>query len=508
MRIVQIDLLQMSIAAGILIIGIVIFRSLFVHRIPKKVMIILWGIAILRLVFPISISSLPGIGSLATKEYMQAEDYAVGSITVSAAENENEVSGLTVYTVDLSKEAEWRIILRILYLAGAGGMILGSVYLYMRDGRLFRESLPMEKREIELLTRQVGKEDLKKVDLRVSDRTATPVTYGVFQPAIVFPKGIYLKEEREVGFCISHELSHIKNHDNLRKLVVHGVLCIHWFNPLVWVMYFLFNRDIELLCDERAMRRSMADRQDYALALLSLAERRMTGFRTALGFGKNAVKERILAVMSAGKTPVSGIFAAVLTVALAMTVFLGGGLPTAAVEPIGAAEYVTTDDVHVLASYEEGAVNYTTVTLDKASLDAIGYQEGEAAWDEKAWEGEVSWYEGARNEAQEVWESDTLTETMVIMLKDLATEFGDYGLQVKLTHDDYQLYYKGNPVYFFADNQKQDGEGFEGRVFARAAGNGNGNTGVATRRDKGGVIIGLVGLSEEESEKIAMTWTD
>ena len=53
-----------------------------------------------------------------------------------------------------------------------------------------------------------------------------------------------------------------------------------------------------------------------------------------------------------------------------MTVFLGGGLPTAAVEPIGAAEYVTTDDVHVLASYEEGAVNYTTVTLDKASLDA------------------------------------------------------------------------------------------------------------------------------------------
>ena len=49
MRIVQIDLLQMSIAAGILIIGIVIFRSLFVHRIPKKVMIILWGIAILRL---------------------------------------------------------------------------------------------------------------------------------------------------------------------------------------------------------------------------------------------------------------------------------------------------------------------------------------------------------------------------------------------------------------------------------------------------------------------------
>ena len=291
--------MQMSITAGIMIMGIVLFRFLFLHCIPKRVMILLWGIVALRLLLPFSItSSLPGIGNLAVGCMQKMVTDTVREVMVSGV-YEAQGPEITTYTTDSvyttdTEAVDWGIILKALYFAGAGVMVLGSMYLYRKDSGLFRESLPMSVAEKERLAGSMSvaeKEQLKKIKFRISDRTATPVTYGVFRPAIVFPKGIFLKGEKEVGFCLLHELVHIKNHDNLLKLIVHGVLCIHWFNPFVWVMYFLFNRDIELLCDETAVRSCMADRQDYALALLSLAERRAMGFYTAVGFGKNAVKD-------------------------------------------------------------------------------------------------------------------------------------------------------------------------------------------------------------------------
>ena len=476
--------MQMSITAGIMIMGIVLFRFLFLHCIPKRVMILLWGIVALRLLLPFSItSSLPGIGNLAVGCMQKMVTDTVREVMVSGV-YEAQGPEITTYTTDSvyttdTEAVDWGIILKALYFAGAGVMVLGSMYLYRKDSGLFRESLPMSVAEKERLAGSMSvaeKEQLKKIKFRISDRTATPVTYGVFRPAIVFPKGIFLKGEKEVGFCLLHELVHIKNHDNLLKLIVHGVLCIHWFNPFVWVMYFLFNRDIELLCDETAVRSCMADRQDYALALLSLAERRAMGFYTAVGFGKNAVKERILAVMTIGKITVSGRTAAVATVALAATAFLGGSVSAAAME------YVITSDIPISTAYA-----YTSVaaeyTDDAIAQDTIA-QEAEA----------VSEYAG-------------LPEDLAVSLKGLAAEYAAYGLQVQITEDDYQLYFEGEPVYFFADNRNQDGEAFSGRVFARAAGNGNGSTGVATKRDENGMVIGLVELSEEESRNVARAWT-
>lgn len=503
MSIVQINLAQMSITAGIMIIGIVVFRSLFVHRVPKRFMVILWGIVVLRLLLPCCLSfSLPGIGTLVTG-YVPSSDHAFEAVTVTATNFGVENAETMFYAVKMPAVVDWGKILTVIYLVGAAVMSVGSVYLYLRDGRLFRESLPMEKREKERLIRLTGAEEracrcLEKADFRISDRTATPVTYGIFRPAIVLPKGIFLKEEKEVGFCLLHELVHIRNHDNLKKLIVHVTLCIHWFNPLVWVMYSLFNRDIELLCDETAVCMGMADRQDYALALLSLAERRAEGFRTALGFGKNAVKERILAVMTAGKTKISGVMAAILAVIFALTAFFASRtfVVTASVgEYSGAtevAEYVVTADEDVAISYGDSIGEYTVVTADKT--EAVPSTDTAYADMETA-------------QVQAVAEDDGMPETLVMSLQNLASEFEDYGLQIQIKSDDYQLYFDGEPVYFLIDNRNQDGDGFTGRVYAREAGNGNGNTGVATKRDENGVIVGLVSLSEKESKDVARSWT-
>lgn len=515
MSIVHVSLKEMSMAAGILIIGIVLFRLLFVRRIPKKTMVILWGIVVLRLLLPFIITfPFSGITALVTEKLgTVSDDYSFGTVVVTSADlGMGNAKGI-FWTVEMPQRLCWSDILTGLYLAGAAAMCIGSIYLYLRDSRLFRESLPMEKMEKERLLRLAGEVNtewkrLEKIDFRISDRTATPITYGVFRTAIVFPKGIWLKEEREVTFCLLHELVHIRNHDNLKKLVVHLALCIHWFNPLVWVMYVLFNRDVELLCDETAVHRGMADRQGYALALLSMAERRAAGFHTALGFGKNAVKERILAVMTAGKTKISSVIVAVLAVILALTAFLGTQTYAASV---GAAEYVITADEGIEASYGGGVEEYTYTVTDElgasyATVNIVTVETEDTA-EQSVDAVTLASADAEMDQVQTVMEEAELPDGMIMPLQKLADEFEVYGLQVQFTSDDYQLYFDGEPVYFFADNQNLDGTGFSGRVYAREAGNGNGDTGVVTKRDEDGAIIGLVKLSEEESRDVARAWT-
>lgn len=412
----------------------------------------------------------------------------------------------------------------ILYLAGAALLLMGSLFLYLRDSRLFREGLPMPEQEKEkLLSQAVGKEEdfrhLRKVRFQISDRTATPVTYGLFRPAVVFPKGLYLKDEREVGFCLQHELIHIKNHDNLKKLAAHLALCIHWFNPLVWVMYFLFNRDMELLCDETVVRRSGESRQEYALALLSMAQYRSLGFQTGLGFGKSAVKERIAAVMTFRKTTLPGLLAAVTAVTSALTVFVTNSAAYVqdGVETAAAGEYAVLEDTGAqgLTWGEQSAV--IAVTGDVPSTWNLQEQDG-LAYAEYAVEAVTMTMTGYTAEESTValsgeaamddtvYEGEGLEEGMEETIAGLLEELGIYGLSAEVDEDDYQFYYKGEPVYFLADNKRQSGEGFSGRLFMRPADGQNGYTGVITEYNENGEITGLIHLSAEESERYTSPW--
>lgn len=459
------NLMQMSMTAGALILGIILFRSLFVHRLPKKIMVILWEIAILRLLFPFSIplplpEPLGDFRSLITTEQaydVRTEIFDENWIGIEISENSATALAETA-------QPEQAAIIFIVYLAGAVIMLSVSFFLYARDSQLFREGLLMaegEKKKL-LALAGMGEKDLKrfrKVKFQISDRTVTPVTYGVIRSAVVFPKEMYLREDKEVSLCLQHELVHIRNHDNLKKLIAHTALCIHWFNPLVWVMYLLFNRDMELLCDETVVRHSGESRKDYALTLLSLAECRSRDFQTGLGFGKNAVKERIVAVMTFKKTTLIGVLTAIIAVTGALTVF------------------VTNSVNH--------AQNRAEITIEAAAVTEYAYSASEAT----------------------VTEFENLPESMRETIEGLAAEFKEYGLSAEFSEDDYQLYYEGEPIYFFADNKKQIEEGFSGRLFVRPADHESGYTGVITEYDGDGNITGLVHLSKEESSVYSGSWT-
>ena len=531
------NLVQMSITAGILIIGITVFRTLFIHRVPKKVMVLLWEIAILRLILPFAVPlPFPGIGDIGgitvDSDRLEMISVTVGDMapgmlrqmTVqgpgTAGEGSTDVVAVTAKVVSLDESC----LLWGIYGAVAILMLLGSLYLYFRDSQFFREGLPMPEREKKLLLLGMEEKDkkrLERIKFRISDRTASPVTYGVFRQAIVFPKGLYQSPEKEIRFWLRHELVHIRHHDNLKKVIAHSALCLHWFNPLVWLMYLLFNRDMELLCDETVVRGGQESRKDYALALLSMAQQKSMGFQTGLGFGRNAVTERITAVMKFKGLTVKGILGAVLAVIAALTVFgshyisyaADGGNTAEYPNAVQTAEYTVTMDAGTAENIAEDdsplIFGFTGLNSSGAYVTGDGQTESaqpgaaDIVEDTTYWTAEDTDYTG---DVAEVAEGTDSAAEVGKSMESIIEEYREFGLSIQVTDDDYQIYYKNEPVYFFADNTVPEERGFSGRLFLSEPNEKNGKTGVITQYDSNGKISGLRHLSEEESEAYTRRW--
>ena len=166
------NLIQMSAAAGVLILGIVLFRSLFIHRLPKKVMILLWEIAILRLMIPFSVplpmpAPLTEIRSLIVSENSgeaKTETYGISAVTGEEAITQGGRAAL--YIAEKS-EAGLGKAAAVVYLAVTVILLAGSLFVYTRDSRLFREGLPMPEQEREKL---LAMEGIREKDVKVLDK--------------------------------------------------------------------------------------------------------------------------------------------------------------------------------------------------------------------------------------------------------------------------------------------------------------------------------------------------
>lgn len=148
---------------------------------------------------------------------------------------------------------------------------------------------------------------------RQSDRVSSPLTFGVLRPVILMPKSTDWSDEGTLRFVLEHEFVHVQRFDALSKLALIAAVCVHWFDPLVWVMYVLANRDLELSCDETVVHRFGSARADYARTLIRMMETRSGVAPLCNGFSKNAIEERITAIMKTKKTTIiSFVLAAVL----------------------------------------------------------------------------------------------------------------------------------------------------------------------------------------------------
>ena len=199
-------------------------------------------------------------------------------------------------------------------------LALWGAAVYWKCCREFRMSFPVDN---DASRQWLQTHPLRRgICIRQSDQISSPLTFGVLHPVILMPKKTDWNDETALQYVLEHEFVHIRRFDAVSKLLLIAAACVHWFNPLVWVMYVLANRDMELSCDESVVRRFGSDaRASYANILISMEETR-SGFAPLCNhFSRNAIEERITAIMKTKKITVMSLLLAALLVAGTVTVF-------------------------------------------------------------------------------------------------------------------------------------------------------------------------------------------
>lgn len=312
------SLFQMSVAGGVLILFIVVIRALAIHRLPKTTFLALWMIAALRLLLPFSIPLTFNIHIGLDVFSDVVQELPSGNIA-STLPGDSPPS-YDIGTAVPSPATEHISTFEILWLVG---VLLLAIYFsisYFRSMRKFRMSIPDNTPYIQnwLTAHQIS----RPLAVRSSDLISSPLTYGILHPVILLPKKLDRNDQVALKYVLTHEYVHIRRFDAITKILFAAVLCIHWFNPLVWVMYVLANRDIELSCDAWVIRMmGEKNRSSYALMLIKMEEKRSGMSALYSHFGKNAISERIEAIMKFKKTSILACAFALVLVVGATTAF-------------------------------------------------------------------------------------------------------------------------------------------------------------------------------------------
>lgn len=275
--------LNMTITAGWAIL-LVLAARLLLRPVPRIFSYVLWAVVLFRLLCPVSLSggfSLPAPLDSAVSEGGQLTYFSAPEPSPLPAGTEAEVISPVSGEEDAASEASPMDWAARVWLAGAVVLLLWGVGRLLRLRRRLREAVPLGDR------------------VWCADGVSTPFVLGIFRPRIYLPAGL---REEETAYILCHEDCHIRRGDHLFRLLAYAALCLHWYNPLVWLAFFLSGRDMELSCDEAVLRKMGRDiRGDYASSLLRLSSPRPGFFSPAFGEGDTAL--RIRRVMTGRPVP-------------------------------------------------------------------------------------------------------------------------------------------------------------------------------------------------------------
>jgi beta-lactamase regulating signal transducer with metallopeptidase domain len=281
---------------------------LFLKKAPKKYSYALWAVVFVRLICPFTIElpvkTVPIRPQSISGDIVSSPNPSIQSGVSTIDTVVNTVLDRTLPPVHAGASINpiqvWLAVGEFLWCIGILSLLLYGVLSYVR------------------LYRRVSTAIRIRDNIFETDHITTPFVLGLVNPKIYIPIGL---SEKELEFIILHEQTHIKRYDYLIKPFAFIIVAFHWFNPLVWVSYYLLAKDIELSADEYVMKQSMADiRGEYSITLLSLSAKK-SGLLSPLAFGETGVKERIRNVLKY-KKPTFWISVITIVVILTASVFL------------------------------------------------------------------------------------------------------------------------------------------------------------------------------------------
>ena len=234
-------ILNMTLTGSAVILVVLIFR-LFMKNMPKKYLYFIWGIVAVRLLCPFSIESSLSIFNIIPIEESVEAIKELPSPAVAVPVNEG---------ISPSNGISFTDFLPAVWLFVAAVFILLVVFKYIRCKRELRTAS------------KIGP------GLYVGSMVDSPFVIGMVKPSIYLPAGL---TEHEKEYLVMHEKMHIRRKDTWFKALAILILAVHWFNPLVWIAYRLFCRDMEMSCDEEVIA-EMGDKikKDYSRSLVTFA---------------------------------------------------------------------------------------------------------------------------------------------------------------------------------------------------------------------------------------------
>ncbi|MBQ3257517.1 MAG: M56 family metallopeptidase [Oscillospiraceae bacterium] len=316
-------LLDMTLKGSFVILTVYIIRwwlKLFDY--PRRFSYLLWGIVLLRLLMPVSIASplsrLPdrfthSIAAEWADDYVgnthifhdntdlfeTAVAHGISPITDNQG-NQYVVTGEDRVSPPKTVKTEVFPMLSALWLTGIGAMLLWNVLAMLRLRKQLKEAIPLEG------------------NVFICDRIETAFVVGLLRPRIYLPSGL---SDIEQAHILKHEQYHIRKHDHLWKLLGFGALCLHWFNPLVWLAYKLAMEDMELRCDEAVTADLDEDaKADYAQTLLDMTTGQRHFQIAPVAFGEGDTANRVRHVLGSRNTTK---LAAVLAVCILLFTAVG-----------------------------------------------------------------------------------------------------------------------------------------------------------------------------------------
>lgn len=333
-------LLNMSITAGWFILAILCIRLLF-RKIPKWVICLLWGVAAFRLICPFSVESpfsmLPDAELVKTSAIVEGEvqkDIPFIDSRLTIVQNTiNPMLAERFAYPETDSAAPLQVSLYAAGLVWVGGMLLMMILAMgsaVRLHKLIREAVRV------------------RGNIYICDAVASPFILGIFRPRVYLPSAL---REEELRYIAAHESAHLKRKDHWWKALGYFLLCIYWFHPLCWAAYSLLCKDIELACDEKAVKdMTFHERKEYSRVLLSCAGQRRLIMVCPLAFGEVGVRERVKSILNYKKPALWIMIAAAAVCAVLAVCFLTNPVKEYSIRitiPAGSTEALCYSDAEI-----------------------------------------------------------------------------------------------------------------------------------------------------------------
>ncbi len=278
------EFLNMSLKASYVILAVIIVRFLL-KKAPKKYSYALWAVAAFRLVCPVSFQSVISLFALKIEKNntTHVDLTQVVSPTINTIQPQANIglppidtainNSLPAPTPQYSANPMQKLVYvaAFIWLVGIAALLIYGIVSYIRLHRKLRFAVKFED------------------NIYQTEAVSSPFIMGFVRPKIYIPYGL---DPSSLEYVLAHEKAHIKRLDHIVKPISFLVLTAHWFNPLVWLSFYLMSRDMEMSCDEKVLVKG-APSKDYSTTLLSLAVKKRFPSPSPLAFGESGVKGRI-----------------------------------------------------------------------------------------------------------------------------------------------------------------------------------------------------------------------